>query len=282
MAPIKVTAIAGWRTSLGRWIESRSVSQVITGLILLNAVTLGLETSDTVRNYAGGAIKTLDAFILAVFVLELTAKLVACGFRFFRSGWNIFDLAVVGIALAPVGEALSVVRALRVLRVLRLLSIMPDLRRVVEALLRSLPGLGAIAGLLILIVYVFAVMATMMFGDRHEEWFGTLGRSLFTLFQVMTLEGWAEISRKIMDEEPLAWMFFIPFILVTTLTVLNLFVAIIVNSMQALHDEDIRRSATAADQKHIELLREIQALRAEIAELRAQPGPQVEVRAGRL
>jgi voltage-gated sodium channel len=142
---------------------------------------------------------------------------------------------------------------------------------VVEALLRSLPGLGAIAGLLMLIFYVFAVMATMMFGDRNEEAFGTLGRSLFTLFQIMTLEGWADIARKIMEEMPLAWAFFVPFILVTTLTVLNLFVAIIVNSMQTLHDEDMKRDSAVADQQHVELVREIRALRAEMEQLRSRP-----------
>jgi voltage-gated sodium channel len=260
----------GWRARLREWLESPVVTQSITALILLNAVSLGLDTSEVVRAHAGGLIRFLDTAILAIFVLELAAKLVAYGWAFFRSGWNLFDLAVVGIALAPAGEAFSVLRALRVLRLLRLMSIVPDLRRVVEALLRSLPGLGAIAGLLILLFYVFAVMATMMFGDRHEE-FETLGRSLFTLFQVMTLEGWADIARRIMDESPLAWAFFVPFILVTTLTVLNLFVAIIVNSMQTLHDEDLKRDAGVAGQQHGELVREIQALRSEIAELRAKP-----------
>ncbi len=260
----------GWRDALRRWLDSPAVNRFIIGLILLNAATLGLETSETVLGFAGGAIHLVDTVILAVFVLELTAKLVALGRRFFLSGWNIFDLLVVGVALAPVGGALSVLRALRVLRVLRLMSIVPDLRRVVEALLRSLPGLGAIAGLLVLLFYVFAVMATMLFGDLHEEAFGTLGRSLFTLFQIMTLEGWADIARKIMEEMPLAWAFFIPFILVTTLTVLNLFVAIIVNSMQTLHDEDLKRDAVTADHQHIELLAEIKALRAEMTEMRSR------------
>ena len=260
----------GWRDALRRWLDSPAVNRFIIGLILLNAATLGLETSETVLGFAGGAIHLVDTVILAVFVLELTAKLVALGRRFFLSGWNIFDLLVVGVALAPVGGALSVLRALRVLRVLRLMSIVPDLRRVVEALLRSLPGLGAIAGLLVLLFYVFAVMATMLFGDLHEEAFGTLGRSLFTLFQIMTLEGWADIARKIMEEMPLAWAFFIPFILVTTLTVLNLFVAIIVNSMQTLHDEDLKRDAVTADHQHIELLAEIKALCAEMTEMRSR------------
>ena len=263
----------GWRAALRRWLDSPAVNRVIIGLILLNAATLGLETSETVLGFAGGAIHLVDTVILAVFVLELAAKLVAFGRRFFLSGWNIFDLLVVGVALAPVGGALSVLRALRVLRVLRLMSIVPDLRRVVEALLRSLPGLGAIAGLLVLLFYVFAVMATMLFGDLHEEAFGTLGRSLFTLFQIMTLEGWADIARKIMEEMPFAWAFFIPFILVTTLTVLNLFVAIIVNSMQTLHDEDLKRDAVTADHQHVELLAEIKALRAEMTEMRSRTAP---------
>ena len=261
----------GWRPALRRWLDSPAVNRFIIGLILLNAATLGLETSESIHHAVGVWIHLLDTVILAVFVLELAAKMVAFGRRFFLSGWNIFDLFVVGIALAPVGGALSVLRALRVLRVLRLMSIVPDLRRVVEALLRSLPGLGAIAGLLVLLFYVFAVMATMLFGDLHEEAFGTLGRSLFTLFQIMTLEGWADIARKLMEEMPLAWLFFIPFILVTTLTVLNLFVAIIVNSMQTLHDDDLKRDAVAADHQHGELLAEVRALRAELAESRSRP-----------
>lgn len=259
-----------WRATLRRWLDSPPVNRFIIGLILLNAATLGLETSESVHHAAGVGIHLLDTVILAIFVLELTAKLVAFGRRFFLSGWNIFDLFVVGIALAPVGGALSVLRALRVLRVLRLMSIVPDLRQVVEALLRSLPGLGAIAGLLVLLFYVFAVMATMLFGDLHDEAFGTLGRSLFTLFQIMTLEGWADIARKIMEEMPFAWAFFIPFILVTTLTVLNLFVAIIVNSMQTLHDEDLKRDSVTADHQHVELLAEIKALRAEMTEMRSR------------
>jgi len=258
-----------WRASLRQRIESPGANRIITILILINAVTLGLETSDAVRAHAGGLVDAVDKAILAAFVLELTLKLAAHGLRFFRSGWNIFDLAVVGIAVAPVGESLSILRALRVLRLLRLMSIVPSLRRVVEALLVSLPGLGAIAGLLMLIFYVFAVMATMMFGEIHEEAFGTLGRSLFTLFQIMTLEGWADVANEVMKTQPYAWLFFVPFILVATLTVLNLFVAIIVDSMQTLHDADIKQDAVVADQHHVELLREMQALRAEIAELRA-------------
>lgn len=259
----------GWRSGIAQWIEGPRISRFITALILLNAGLLGLETSDAIMHTAGGVIHAVDGIILIVFVAELAAKLVGHGLRFFRSGWNIFDLIVVGISLAPSSEALSVLRALRVLRVLRLVSMVPDLRRVVEALLRSLPGLGSIAALLVLIFYVFAVMATMMFGDRHEEWFGTLGRSFFTLFQIMTLEGWAEIARKIMEEEQWAWVFFIPFILVTTLTVLNLFVAIIVNSMQTLHGEDLKREAATADQHSTEVLQELRALRRELAEFKA-------------
>ncbi|GAB4298411.1 MAG: hypothetical protein Kow0096_17060 [Thiohalomonadaceae bacterium] len=261
------------RTQLGRWIESLPVQKFIITLIVINAVTLGLETSPAVMARAGDVLHLLDRLILAVFVAEIAIKLVAFGGRFFRNPWNVFDFVVVGIALVPASGPLAVLRALRVLRVLRLISMMPRLRLVVEALLLAVPGIASIAGLMLLIFYVAAVMATGLFGPQFPEWFGSIGASMYTLFQVMTLESWSMgIARPVMEAYPWAWAFFIPFILIATFTMLNLFIAIIVNTMQTMHEAEFKQEQAAIEEavheESSQVSRELRALREEIRVLR--------------
>jgi voltage-gated sodium channel len=248
----------GLRARLGAFIEHPRTQAVIVGLIIFNAITLGLETWPRAMAVAGPVLEAIDGIILAIFVFELGTKLVAHGLRFFRSGWNIFDFVIVGIALMPSSSAFAVLRALRVLRVLRLLSLVPRMRFVVESLVQALPGLGSIALLLVLFFYVFAVMSTRLFGADFPQWFGSLGASMFSLFQIMTLEGWADIAREIMVRYPYAWLFFLAFILLATFTVLNLFIAIIVNAMQSSHE--------ALEVEHEK--RELEMIRAELRALR--------------
>lgn len=249
----------GPRQRLAGWIEGTRVQRVVIVLIALNAVTLGLETFPAVMAAWGDALHVVDRTLLALVVVELLARLVAHGPRFFRSAWNVFDFVVIGVALLPATGPLSVLRALRVLRVLRLVSAVPRMRFVVESLVRSLPGIGSIALLLVLFFYVFAVMATKLFGAGFPHWFGSLWGSMFSLFQIMTLEGWAEIAREVMAEHPGAWVYFLAFILLGTFTVLNLFIAVIVNAMQEPQPDGHPAVATATD---------VEALRREIAALR--------------
>lgn len=227
------------REKVARFIETPFVRYGIIGVILFNAVVLGLETSDTVMDAVGPLILALDRFCLGVFIVEILAKLFAYRLRFFRSGWNIFDFVIVGIALVPAAQSLSVLRALRILRVLRVVSAVPSLRRVVEGFLTALPGMGSVFMLMSLIFYIGSVMATKLFGDAFPQWFGDLGSSAYSLFQIMTLESWSMgIVRPVMEEFPHAWAFFIPFIMVTTFAVVNLLVGLIVNSMQDAHHEE--------------------------------------------
>lgn len=264
---------ASLRHRLGTWIESSRVQHLIIALIIVNAVTLGLETSPQVMETAEPMLLALDTAILSVFVAELLIKMFAFGPRFFRQPWNVFDFIVVGIALVPASGPLAVLRALRVLRVLRLVSMMPRLRFVVEALLHAMPGIFSIAALMLLIFYVSAVMATGLFGQSFPEWFGSVGASMYTLFQVMTLESWSMgIARPVIEVYPYAWLFFIPFILVATFTMLNLFIAIIVNTMQTLHEATLKAEEDTIKQvvhdEGVVLEDEIRALRAEIRGLR--------------
>ncbi|MBK5911286.1 ion transporter [Rhodothalassium salexigens] len=234
------------RETVERWVYHPTTVRIITGLILINAIVLGLETWDRAMAVAGPAMMAVNRLILAVFVVEIAAKIYARRHDFFRNGWNLFDFVVVAIGLLPAAGALEVLRALRVLRVLRLMSVVPQMRRVVDALLAAIPGISTVAALLLLIFYVGAVITTNLFGEQFPDWFGSIGASLYSLFQIMTLESWsAGMVRPVMEVYPYAWAFFVPFILVTSFAVLNLFVAIVVDSMAAVHKAEQERAVAA-------------------------------------
>jgi len=203
-------------------------------------------------------LSAIDAIAIGIFVVEILLKLIVYRMRFFKNGWNIFDFVIVAVALLPTGGSLSVLRALRILRALRLISAMPKMRKVVQGLFAAIPSMGTVIILLGLVFYIAAVMATKLFGGAFPEWFGSIGSSLYSLFQIMTLESWSMgIVRPIMEVYPWAWAFFVPFVLVTSFVVLNLFIAIIVNAM---HEEADEEQAAQRD----EILAEIQALRQEM------------------
>ena len=268
-------APSDWRARLARWLESPRVTYTVIALIVVNAIVLGIETAPGLSPRALAWLHGIDHALLAVFVVELVLKMVAQGWRFFRQPWTVFDFAIVGIALVPAGQGFGVLRALRVLRVLRLISMVPSMRKVVAALLGALPGMGSIVALLALVMYVAAVMATKLFGDAAPAYFGTLGESLFTLFQIMTVEGWPDIAREVIAVKPWAWIFFVVYLVTATFTVLNLFIAVIVNAMQerveAEQQEllDLNRDDAARDAV---TLAEVRALREDIAALRAALG----------
>ncbi len=245
----------------------------ITGVIVFNAITLGLETSKTAMDAYGPVLLTIDAIVLAIFVVELSARIFVHRLAFFKDPWSLFDFFVVAIALIPTTGSLSVLRALRILRVMRLITVVPSLRRVVGGLIAALPGMGSIVALLALIYYVFAVMATKLFAASFPEWFGNIGASAYSLFQIMTLESWSMgIVRPVMEKYPYAWAFFVPFIIVTTFAVLNLFIGVVVSAMQSEHEKVVSEEREAErDMLHQEaepIIEEMKRLRAEIGELK--------------
>lgn len=249
-------------------IESDRFTHFIMALIVMNAVTLALETSPSVMAAIGPGLLLFDRIVLGVFVLEIALKLLVYRWRFFTSGWNIFDLLIVTIALLPASGPLSVLRALRILRVLRLISLLPQMRRVVEALLHSLPGMASIVMLLGVVFFVSAVVTTKLFGTAHPVYFGTLGESLFTLFAIMTLEGWADIAREVQVTHPQAYLFFVPFIVLSVFAVLNLFIAVLTNSMQEMHKVELEAEETLTARQSGVLLAELASLREEVSALR--------------
>jgi voltage-gated sodium channel len=263
-----------WRKRLHLALETSLVQRTIIVVILLNAIILGLETVPAIFSRHGDLLYLLDRLCLGIFVVELSLAILAIGpGRFFRDPWRVFDFLVVGIALVPATGTFSILRSLRVLRILRLASASPRMRAVVSALLSAIPGLSSIGALLVILFYVAAVMTTKLFGQVFPEWFGSIGASMYTLFQIMTLESWSMgIVRPIMEEFPYAWLFFVPFIVTATFTMLNLFIAVIVDAMQTQaaaaqarqrHDIEI-----LAEEKEMVLHQEMAGLRREIRELK--------------
>lgn len=255
---------------LAEWLETPRIRGLIQYVIMFNAAILGLETSDTLTASIGGLLEVLDKVCLAIFVAELAAKIYAYRARFFTSGWDIFDLAIVTISIVPAaGGNFSVLRTLRILRLLRVISIAPQLRVVVEGLVRSLPGLGSVFLLLGIVFYVGSVIATQLFGTAFPEKFGTLGESAFSLFTVMTLEGWPDVAREVMTQFPNAWIFFIVFIMSTAFCALNLLIGLIVNSMEDAHAEARQEKQ---DEYQTEMIASVREIRTRLERLERTTG----------
>ena len=262
------TASTPMLQKLGVIVESDLVQKIIIGLILLNALTLGLETNSVLMKEYGQQISFLDNCILSIFVIEILIKLGYRKLSFFKDGWNIFDFIIIGIALAPATGSLSVLRTLRIFRAMRLLSVVPSMKKVTQALLSAIPGILSVGSIILLIFYVSAVLATNFFGDDFDTWFGNIGRSMFSLFQIMTLESWSMgIVRPVMELFPWAWTFFVPFILVTSFAVLNLFIGIIVDAMQSQNTAKEKSATEAKLKQEASLQKEMSLLRKEIKEL---------------
>ena len=268
---VQTPKVAPWRLALMAWLDSSRVQGTVIAVILLNAVILGLEATPLGHHTSiSGVLTMLDRACLVVFVIELLLKAVAHRTAMLRSGWNIFDILVVAIALVPAAGPFAVLRSLRVLRVFRLLTTIPSLRRVVAAFIHAIPGLGSVMAVLSVFFFVAAVMTTGLFGATFPEWFGHLGRSLYTLFQIMTLESWSMgIVRPIMVAHPWAWAFFVPFIMLATFTILNLFIGIIVSTMQELGAKPLKEEQAAPEPSTADLLVRIER---DVAELRRRLG----------
>jgi len=256
-----------WQQKVEDFVDNSIIQHAIVVLIILNAALLGLETSQDVMQAYGSELVLLDHFILGIFILELVLLIIARGTDFFKDPWSMFDFVVIAIALVPATESLSVLRALRVLRVLRLINKVESMRKVVGGLLSCLPSLASVVSLILIIFYVSAVIATNLFGQAFPELFGGMGNTAFTLFQVMTLESWSDgIARPVMEKFPYAWIFFIFFILIATFVIVNLFIAVIVDSLTSGSSSE--ETQAARDQSDI-LQSEVQAMRQELRELKA-------------
>ena len=270
---VNMTECQPLKYKINQLVDHSFFKKFIMGLIIVNAVILGLETSPKVMELVGRELQLFDQVVIVIFCIELGLRVYAKGLQFFRDPWGIFDLMVVAITLVPSNEALTVLRALRVVRVFRLVSTIPRLRRIVAALLHAVPGVGAIIVLLLIVFYVFSVITTKIFGQNFPDWFGSLGDSMFTLFQIMTSESWSMgIVRPVMEIYPWAWVLFVAFIVLSSFTVLNLFIAIIIDSMQTLNERKQNDEIGEMEVDKIyaveEYNKELQIIRREIEDLK--------------
>jgi voltage-gated sodium channel len=239
-------------------VESRWFQNFIITIILINGAVLGIQTIEGLTPSSMLILDMVDKICLTIFVVELSMKLIIYRTSFFKRGWNIFDLIIVGISLIPASGQLSILRALRILRLLRLITTVDSIRRVVSGMLIAIPGVGSVGALLLIFFYIGAVISTTLFGDLFPQWFGNLGRSMYSLFQIMTLESWSMgIVRPVMEAFPYAWIFFIPFIMVTTFMVLNLFIGIIVDAIATVKEQDnVDRQHQFSSKQDIDQLRQ--------------------------
>lgn len=237
--------VSGWADGV---VSSRWFGGAVLGSIVVGGIIVGLETIPAVHASVGGALLALDRVIIAIFVVEALLKITAAGtrpMRYFGDPWNLFDLAITVVCVLPLhGQFAQVLRLARVARSLRLIKALPRLQLIVGALLRSLPSFGWITLLLVILLYVYSVMAVALFGQNDPERFGSLWPSMLTMFGILTLEGWVDIMRDQMAGIPpadggealhaapiAAPVFFVSFILSGTMVFLNLLVGVIVNSL---------------------------------------------------
>ncbi len=248
------------QASIRKLVDSAPFQSVVLTLIFLNAGLLGLETLPTVSSRFGPEILTIDRFIISLFVVELVLRIYAAPSAYFRSGWNIFDFLIVIASLYAASSGFAAIRAFRVLRVLRVVTAIPRMRIVVSALLDSIPGIASVGVVIVLIVYIFAVIGANLYGADHPQIFGDVFASMYTLFQVMTLESWADIASKVATTHPRSWVFFLTFVLIATFTMLNLFVAIVVKTVE--DEEDPKFDMLKAQNEQI--LAELETLKGRI------------------
>ena len=249
---------------------SKLFQNFIITVIVINGVTMGLETSKNVMDSYGSIINAFDKIVITIFTIEIIMRIYVHRVSFFKDGWSLFDFFIVSISLVPSSAGFEILRILRVLRLFRLITVVPQMRKIVIALVSVIPGMISIAGLLTLLFYIFAIMSVHLFGDTFPQWFGTLGESFYTLFQIMTLESWSMgIARPIMEVHPYAWVFFVPFIFIVTFIMINLIIAIVVDAMNEIKDLDNSELINEIHTNDDTTQNEIKKLRDEIGELKA-------------
>jgi len=250
-------------------VESAIFKNFIISLIILNGITMGFETSNSIYTNYQTFFDTFNTFVITIFTIEIILRIYVYRVNFFKDAWSLFDLFVVVISLIPSSGSFGVLRTLRVLRLFRIFSVVPQMRKIIEALLKVLPGIGSIAALMLLFFYICAIITTNLYGKDFPEFFGTLGDSLFTLFQIMTLESWAmNIVRPIMKIHPYSWIFFISFIFIATFIMINLIIAIVVDAINELKDEETKEINQNIKDIDKDLKSEIADLKKEILELK--------------
>ena len=246
-----------------RLVNKAAFEYTIIALILLNGVFLGLGTSPVLAQQYGDLLHLGNQIVLGVFIVEALLKMIALAPRvdmYFRDGWNVFDFLVIVFSLIPAtGEFAMVARLARLLRVLRLISAIRELRLIVAALVRSIPSVGHVMLLMSIIVYIYAIIGYQLFHEHDPMHWRSLGISVLTLFNIITLEGWTVVMDNAMQLHSWAWVYFVSFVVAGTFVVINLFIAIIINNLDEAKAERLRELEPPVSRA--ELLRELRTTR---------------------
>lgn len=252
-----------------QFIESSNFQNFIIGLIIINGITMGLETSKSIMLDYGTILHMFDKFVITIFTIEILLRIYVHRASFFKDGWSLFDFTIVAVSLVPTSAGFEILRVLRVLRLLRLITVVPQMKKIVMALVQVIPGMASIGALLSLLFYIFAIMATQLFGEQFPQWFGTLGETFYTLFQIMTLESWSMgIARPVMEVYPSSWVFFITFVLIATFIMINLIIAVVVDAMGELNGDEETHIIDEIHESEDHTKIEVEKLRLEIIELK--------------
>ena len=232
---------------LARLVDSDSFNLVIAGVIIFNAIVLGLETFPAVMESYGSTLSILNNVCYGIFVVELVLRFASYGRRpqdFFRNGWNIFDLIIIGGVWIPgVRENVTLLRLLRLARIARLLRFLPDARILLSTVVRSLPPLGSIVVLTVLILFLYGMVGWAMFGEELPNSWGTITRSMLTLFILLTLENFPTYLEEALTVTPWATVFFVSYVLVAAFVIFNLLIGIIISSMESAREREALREA---------------------------------------
>jgi voltage-gated sodium channel len=257
-------------TKIKAFVEAPLFKNFIVALIVLNGITLGLATSKEVVAQSGALLHLIDTIIIAIFTIEIMLRIYVYKKSFFKDQWSLFDFFVVAISLVPANAGLQILRVLRVLRLFRLLTVIPQMRIIIGALIGVIPGIASVSMVLLLFFYVFAIMATNLYGESFPQWFGTLGGSMYTLFQIMTLESWSMgIVRPVMEVHPYAWIFFVIYILLVTFIMVNLFIGLVVDAIFTIKEHE-KEDAPKEKSEYEKLQNEIKELKTLVLSLKSE------------
>ena len=254
--------------------SSKIFKNTIVLIILINSIVLGLITSEAIYAKFGELLEFILSACVVIFTVEITLRIIAKGWKFFLNGWNIFDFLLITMALMPETGAAITFRVFRVLRALRMVSSMKKLRHIVSAILVSAPHVFWAAVLEMIIFYIFGIMGQNLFHEAFPQWFGTLGETVYTLFQVTTLESWSMgIARPVMKVYPWAWCYFVPFVMISSYIVLNVVVGVVVNATSDISEDDnisMKDKIKAKKVTNTEISEQINELKEHILRLEAK------------
>ena len=256
---------------LEKMLHWKHTQKIITFVIILNAAVLGILTDRSLSVEMVMLLESIDKACLVVFTIELVAKLLVYRGSFWSEGWNIFDFVIVLTSIIFISSSVSVIRAFRIFRLLKALAEFPELQILVSSMLKAIPSMSWALMLLFIIFYIFGVFGSSLYGEDFPELFGDIGGSMFTLFQVMTFESWATaVARPIMEVHAYAWIYFLIFILLTAITLLNVMVGIVVEAVGSISEATKQKAAEEAAKNAPPDVRIADEIEAEIHEHLAQ------------